>query len=79
MQHFGIALPLYVSTVQAVNENAHAMPMLTDGRQKFVVTTRNKINGLPMSAQNKQDIYRFVMGADDKLAKLLKAKTCQWR
>ena len=74
MQHFGIALPLYVSTVQAVNENAHAMPMLTDGRQKFVVTTRNKINGLPMSAQNKQDIYRFVMGADDKLSKLLQSE-----
>jgi hypothetical protein len=50
MQHFGIALPLYVATVQAVNTNASEMrsvPMLTDARQKFAAMMRSRLMRCP--------------------------------
>ena len=77
LQHFGIALPLYVATVQAVNTNASEMrsvPMLTDARQKFAAMMRSQINALPMGADDKQQIYRFVMSSDDALSKLLQGE-----
>lgn len=76
LQHFGIALPLYVATVQAVNTNASEMrnaPMLlTDSRQGFATLMRNRVNGLPMSAAHKQAVYRFVMDSDERLSTLLR-------
>ena len=77
LQHFGIALPLYVATVQAVNTNASEMrsvPMLTDARQKFAAIMRSQINALPMGADDKQQIYRFVMRSDEALSKLLQGE-----
>ncbi len=74
LQHFGIALPLYVATVQAVNTNASEMrnvPMLTDSRQGFATLMRNRVNGLLMSAAHKQQVYRFVMDSDERLSTLL--------
>ena len=77
LQHFGISLPLYVATVQAVNTNASEMrsvPLLTDARQKFAAMMRSQINALPMNSQDKQQIYRFVISSDEALSKLLQGE-----
>lgn len=77
LQHFGIALPLYVATVQAVqttnaSEMRSAPMLLTDSRQGFANMMRNRVNDLPMSAAHKQEIYRFVMSSDERLSALLR-------
>lgn len=75
LKWFGVLAPLYMQTSIQAQQNSPKQPLLlADSRHDWSAMIRNKINALPMAAQDKQTLYRFTMQADSTLSSLMKSE-----
>lgn len=68
LKWFGVLAPLYVQTTQIAQNN---QTLLTDSRHRFEERVKAQIQTLPMNAQGKSNLYKFVLDSENTLKKIL--------